>query len=279
MTEKELRNLVVTTAKNYLGLNEADGSHLAIVAIYNSQKELPRGYRVQKTDSWCAATVSAVAIECKLTDIMPTECSCGKMVELYKKLGRWMETDTYIPQAGDIVMYDWNDTGSGDNTGWPDHVGIVVGCDGKSITVIEGNKNDTVGYRRLSVGGKYIRGYCLPDYASKATKATATAKAGISVLEWQQAAIKDGFKFPKFGADGVWGPECESVARKAIVKKRLIYRYKNLTSLVQAVVGVKIDGKCGKDTKAAIKAYQKKHGLTADGDVGLNTWKVILGVK
>ena len=105
------------------------------------------------------------------------------------------------------------------------------------------------------------------------------------VYEFQKAAIADGFSFPMFGADGYWGSECEAVAEKAIVKKRLIYKYRNLTMLVQRELGFKgsdIDGKCGSITKEAIIEFQKKHnkthGLKADGCVGLNTWKVILGV-
>lgn len=100
-----------------------------------------------------------------------------------------------------------------------------------------------------------------------------------TVLEWQKAAIADGFKFPKYGADGEWGSECAGVATKAIVKKRWRYTNKNLTKIVQRVVGVKVDGLCGKDTRNAIIAYQKKNGLTADGEVGINTWKKILGIK
>lgn len=99
------------------------------------------------------------------------------------------------------------------------------------------------------------------------------------VLEWQKAAIADGFKFPEYGADGKWGAECEGVAIKAVVKKRLIgYKYPNLTGIVQEAVGAEVDGKCGKDTDTAIREYQKAHGLTVDGCVGLNTWKKILGV-
>lgn len=100
-----------------------------------------------------------------------------------------------------------------------------------------------------------------------------------TVKEWQKAAIADGFKFPKYGADGVWGAECASVATKAKVQKRVIYTNKNLTRIVQRVVGAEVDGLCGKDTDAAIKRYQKKHGLTADGIVGINTWKKMLGIK
>lgn len=100
-----------------------------------------------------------------------------------------------------------------------------------------------------------------------------------TVKEWQKAAMADGYKFPKYGADGVWGAECASVATKAVVKKRIYYTNKNLTKIVQRVVGVEVDGLCGKDTAAAIKRYQKKNGLVADGIVGIATWKKILNVK
>ncbi len=100
-----------------------------------------------------------------------------------------------------------------------------------------------------------------------------------TVMEWQKAAIADGFAFPKYGADGIWGSECESVAKRAIVKRRLFYTHKNLTKIVQKVVRVTVDGKCGKDTRAAIIAYQKANDLAADGEAGINTWKKMLGVK
>ena len=168
MTENEIRNQVVSTAKKYLGCKESDGTHKKIIDIYNAHKPLARGYAVKYTDAWCATFVSAVAILCGLTDIMPTECSCAKMLELYKQKGRWKEDDSYTPKIADVVMYDWGDSGNGDNTGSPDHVGIVVYISGNTMKILEGNISDSVNYRTLSVNGKYIRGYCLPDYASKA---------------------------------------------------------------------------------------------------------------
>lgn len=102
----------------------------------------------------------------------------------------------------------------------------------------------------------------------------------ISVLRWQNAAIQDGFKFPKYGADGAWGAECETVAKQAICKKRVgWYRYKNLTKIIQEVVGVTRDGKFGNDTRAAVIKWQAANGLVADGAVGLNSWKRMLGIS
>ena len=113
--------------------------------------------------------------------------------------------------------------------------------------------------------------------------ATVTAKPAADakkkkITAWQKAAIADGFKFPKYGADGAWGSECEAVAKKAICKKQLVYKNKNLTKFLQEQLGITADGKFGSGTKTAVTNYQKKNKLTADGIVGLNTWKKILGV-
>lgn len=167
MTEKQLRTSVVSIFESWLGYNETNGKHKKIIDIYNQHKPLARGYKVKYTDEWCATAVSAVFIQAGLTDIADTECSCSKMIELYKAKGRWQESDSYVPEPGDLIMYDWEDSGKDDNVGTPNHVGMVVSVSGKTIRVIEGNKGEAVAYRNLSVNGKYIRGYCLPDYASK----------------------------------------------------------------------------------------------------------------
>lgn len=167
MTENELRELVVQTAKAWYGCKESDGSHRKIVDCYNSHRPLARGYALQYTDDWCAGFVSAVAIKCGLTDIIPTEVSVPYMVSSYQRLGRWEENDAYLPRKGDIIIYSWDDTGVGDRTIGASHVGIVTDVSGTAITVIEGNHGDAVGYRQISVNGRYIRGFGLPDYKSK----------------------------------------------------------------------------------------------------------------
>lgn len=98
------------------------------------------------------------------------------------------------------------------------------------------------------------------------------------VLSFQRAASKDGLKFPVFGCDGKMGVETKTVMEKCIIKKRLVHKYKNATKLVQRLLGVTQDGKCGKETEAAIMDFQKKNNLLIDGCCGAKTWAKLLGV-
>lgn len=168
MTELELRNKVVDVMRSWLGWSEANGKFRSIIDLYNTQRPLPRGYAVQYDDEWCATCVTAAGIQAGLHGIILGECGCGKMIELYRAAGRWEENDAYRPEPGDIIMYDWQDTSKGDNTDGADHVGVVEKVVGNTITIIEGNKGKAVARRTLAVNGRYIRGYCLPNYASKA---------------------------------------------------------------------------------------------------------------
>lgn len=172
MTEKELRQKVVSTAEAWLGTREYSAKHQEMLDIYNAQRPLPRGTRMLASWPWCAAFVSTVSLQCGLRDIMPTECGCPGMVRLYQEIGRWVENDAYVPSPGDVIFYDWQDSATNyattDNVGHPDHVGIVLDCDGNNMTIIEGNNANAVNKRVLAVNDRFIRGYGIPDFASKA---------------------------------------------------------------------------------------------------------------
>lgn len=158
-------NTILNIARNWVGRNEHDGSHKVIIDTYNKQKKLPRNYRVKYTDSWCATFVSALFIKADAEEMIATECSCENMITGMKKLGIFIEDENRVPKAGDIVFYDWQDNGKGDNKGWSDHVGIVETVNGNTFTVIEGNKNDSVARRNVKVNQIYLRGFAVPHYA------------------------------------------------------------------------------------------------------------------
>lgn len=156
---------LVAQARAWLGCKEADGSNKEIIDIYNGRKPLPRGYKLGYTEAWCAAFVSACAIKTGMADIIPQECGCGSMVRLFKQLDSWDESDARIPNPGDIIFFDWDDNGYGDNTGFPGHVGIVEKVVGSTVMVIDGNnKDDAVGRRTIEINGRFIRGYGVPKY-------------------------------------------------------------------------------------------------------------------
>ena len=249
MTELELRSKIVSIMDTWVGLKESNGSFKQIIDLYNSHKPLARNYKVQYTDHWCATTVSAAFIQAGLTDIGFTECSCAKMIELYKAAGRWQEDDSYSPAPGDIIMYDWDDKGTGDNVGHPDHVGIVAKVLGKTMTIIEGNKNEAVGKRTMTIGGRYIRGYCLPDYAGKA--------AGAAKVQTQTA----------------------DVAAPVLKKGSKGEAVKAMQTLLNLRAGAKLecDGSFGPGTDKAFRAWQRSVGLTADGSCGKLSWAALIG--
>ncbi len=79
-------------------------------------------------------------------------------------MGIWEENDAYVPKKGDIILYDWQDSGKGDNVGNPDHIGIVTNIVNRYMTITEGNKNDAVEDRGMAVNSNCIRGYICPKY-------------------------------------------------------------------------------------------------------------------
>lgn len=172
MTEQELRKKAADLISSWVGAPKGSNTHHQIIDIYNSHKPLPRGVRMSYSMDWCAATVSAVGVALGLADILPVECSCGELIRLYQSLGRWVEDDAYVPKPGDLVLYAWKDDGNGDCKKAPNHVGMVTGVADGIITVVEGNMGSPsrVGTRKIKVNGRYIRGYCCPDYESVGDK-------------------------------------------------------------------------------------------------------------
>ena len=252
MTENEIRAKVAATARKYLGRKESDGGHRQFIDAYNGFKPLPRNHRMTYSAAWCATFVSAIAIECGLTEIIPVECGCSLMIGLYKKLGRWREDENYIPKAGDIIFYDWDDGkdyATTDNTGSPQHVGIVTAAADGIISVIEGNKADAVAFRSIAVNGRYIRGYGLPDYASKATPEVKPApKPSVKKCPYAEPT-----KDLRRGSKGNGVKWVQWYLNHAAGEK------------------LKVDGDFGILTRATVLRFQKKQKLTQDGIVGAKT--------
>lgn len=233
------REKYVSVARSMIGWSEANGKHKLIVNIYNSFLPHPRGYKVTYTDAWCATFVSACAIKIGYMDIIPIECGCHDMIALAQKMGIWVEDDAYRPLPGDIIMYDWQDSGVGDNQGNPDHVGIVELVSGSTITVIEGNYQDAVTRRYIKVDARNIRGYIVPQFDEEEPEQSPTVYGPVSMI--RKGSKGDAVKALQVGLN-TWGCDLET------------------------------DGDFGELTRAALVSFQKTQGIEADGISGPQTW-------
>lgn len=248
---------VLQVAKGWIGKNEADGSHKAIIDIYNNHKPLARGYKVKYTDSWCDTFVSAVFISLSATDLIGgTECGVEEHVKLFKKAGIWLEDGTITPKAGDIIAFNW-DTAVQPNDGYSDHIGIVENVSGNTITTIEGNYKDSVARRSIPVGYGYIRGFARPKYGEgvKSPEKTTTSSAASST------------------------PEKPITETKTHATVRLNSYNEDVKDLQKALnslgYNLAVDGKYGMKTYAALTSFQNKNGLVVDGICGPKTWAKI----
>lgn len=285
------RSEAVTLIKSWIGKKESDGSHKSIIDIYNKQTSLPRSYTLKYTDSWCAGTVTAVFQSLGAIDKIYPECSCGKMIEGANKMGIWKESDSYTPSIGDFCLYDWDDSGSGDCTGWPEHIGMVTEVSGSTFKVVEGNKSNAVGTRTMSVNGKYIRGFILPKYddssslsssSSSATLAVDGSVGPYTVVKWQKVmgTTQDGIvsnqptsvkEYHYACSYAAWEYDNDD-AGSAVIKAWQTYLN------AQNSAGLKVDGWFGKLSIEATQTYLNKvnsAGLTVDGKCGELTAKAL----
>lgn len=181
-TETENRKRIVNVAKSHIGTVGGSSNHADILHFFNSVK--PQGYTAHKSDPWCAEFVSACAIQSfgkkDAVTYFPLSASCPRMVVEAKAKSIFVERDSYVPKKGDWILYDWDDSGKGDNKNSPDHVGMVEKVKDGVITVIEGNKHNKVARRTINIDGKGIRGFVTPHYERIQTKITLKSNSEIA---------------------------------------------------------------------------------------------------
>lgn len=164
MKMKKTAKNYIANCKKYLGCKESNGSHKKIIDIFNSSKL--KTFSVSYSDAWCAAFISAMAVETGMDNLIPISANCD---EMYKKgviMGISIPKNSWKPKTGDIIFYDWNLNGE------LDHVGSVESVDGNIIHVIEGNKNDSVSYRDINFKNGTITKILRPRYETENVKHT-----------------------------------------------------------------------------------------------------------
>lgn len=286
MTEIEARNAVCAQARAWLGRRQSDGSHREIIDLYNRNRPAG-GYVMTYTDPWCACFVSAVGMAAGLSAAILPGVNCDGMIEAYRAKGQWIEDDGYSPTPGDLIFYDWQDSGVGDNTGSSDHVGIVVDTDARTITVIEGNKGveQNVAYRTIPRNGQFIRGFAVPDYAAAASVGEELAPPADSAQSDPDPVGADAY--PQGTQPG--GPEPAKPDGAALCEALPVLSFGCCGRSVVVAQGILIalgyscgpdgaDGDLGYNTRVAVRNFQRGAGIPETGEVDAETWAKLLGV-
>ena len=189
------------------------------------------------------------------------------MIELYRKAGRFEEQDFAVPRPGDVIFYDWEDSGRGDCRGSSDHVGIVLELNGNLIKVIEGNKSDAVGLRDINIDSRFIRGYGQPDYLSLAEKETILRPREESAEETapEVAEMTAALTLPYLRR----GDSGETVRAAQLLLIGRGFRCGPWGA----------DGEFGPATYGALYLFQRARGLQIDGVLGPESWRALLAVN
>lgn len=156
-------NVALTGQPNYdfvnvalaeLGNCEANGTHIKYIKAYDASWG--------SGTHWCACFVSWCARQAGLsTDQVPQYAGCTTGMGWYQNRNRFQTSrahggsSSYIPKAGDVIFFNWEGVYNGDS----DHTGIVVSCDGTTITTVEGNTSDMVAKRTYNITDPDIMGY------------------------------------------------------------------------------------------------------------------------
>ncbi len=243
------REDIVKVAETQIGYHEGENNDTK----YNRWNGKISGYPVSGYGyPWCHCFVSWCANQANIsTNIIPRTAGTSTGKSFFVKQGTYKQSaangGNYIPQRGDIIYY-----GSGSS---PSHVGIVSSCNGSTVYTIEGNYSDKVGTRAISLSNSYIIGYGVPNYNLGSNPNPPTPNNDDEL----------GIPYPRPQVSStVW------LGKNGITSGNYVRWLQ--TALNKADnAGLAVDGQFGSGTTAAVKNFQKKYGLTQDGQAGTAT--------
>lgn len=152
-----MRNKIVSIAQAEVGYKEQGNNITKYGEWYGMQ------------DEWCNMFVCWCAAQAGIgEDIIPKMAYVPSTANWFDEKGQYKNSkangENYIPQAGDIVLFDYNHNTTSD------HIGLVEKVECNTLYTIEGNKNNMVQRFTYDLASKDIRAYCVPAYVVEEKK-------------------------------------------------------------------------------------------------------------
>ena len=202
--------------------------------------------------AWCAYFISWCARQAGIPTSIISNASyacAGNDSGDFKNLN-YYPRGSYTPQAGDLIFFDWASV-----SGPWDHVEIVTSVSGSSVTTIGGNTGDNnVKQRTWSLSNSEIQGYGVPKYSGSSIPPDPPAPSG---------SIQD--------LNNPQNPNCYPTPPSNTYLN--VGDSGNYVKWLQACLNQSghtcdVDGQFGYGTAEALKAFQRRYGLTVDGGFG-----------
>lgn len=175
MTAQELINI----AQNEVGVKEnpANSNNVKYNTWYYGKSVSGAAY------PWCAAFVSWCFKSAQ--GLCPKTASCLTMLQWFEGKGQVVKD----PKPGDIVFFHYSTNARRTN-----HVGIVIGVEGKIIRTIEGNtsvsSNDNGGSVMERMRNKNIVAYARPKYSGTVKKSNEEIALEVINGEWGTGVVR-----------------------------------------------------------------------------------------
>lgn len=197
--------------------------------------------------AWCANFVSEVLKQCCI-DMY--DLSCSSMQKRMSASSDWSEPEDN-PRRGDVIFFDWDHIAEARPL---DHVGIVIACDGNTVTYINGNGNSSefVTKQTISLASNCIA-YWMRYIGDEKKPPDETLSETDNTFSLNIRVLKKGMK----GSDV-----------KALQRMLFMDGY--------SIGTAGDDGDFGNCTEKAVMNYQSDHKLDVDGIAGKQTFSELL---
>lgn len=206
--------------------------------------ELTDYFKSKCSCDWCAYIVDELFYE---NFEIRLSRSCTQTRYILKNNSDFTEVNRNNLKVGDVILYDW------DNSGDCDHIGIVSRIVNGVPYVLEGNVGST-DFTKSTVNEMCYDDYrkshtnCVFRYSRNENKMIFhEVKATITLTECD---IEHGHKADK------------------LIAQALLYNYGYYTGL--------LDGIFGEKTINAIKRFQANHQINTTGVIECETWKILI---
>ena len=164
-------DIAETLAEKKITGERSNADYMRIIRYYPEESAFD-----ELKNGWCAAFVYHCCIESGLSLPIRVPHTAKKVADCrFAGVGAWyewgmengfchFEKDGFTPERGDILIYNniIPKEDKPENSRWHDHIGIVLSCDGDSLTVAEGNAGNKnvsgiINRKRDDTIGCYIR--------------------------------------------------------------------------------------------------------------------------